>query len=288
MQRLQKIIAQAGVTSRRKAEELILAGRVAVNGHIISELGAKADPERDRITLDARPLRRPVMPQYWLFYKPRGVVSTLDDPQRRKHVGEWFPARRGERLYPVGRLDYHSEGLMLFTNDGALAERVLKAGRAFPKIYWVKVAGRPSEAQLEKLRRGIMLADPNHAQRTAPAEIRWLAAVPGKTSPRAVRQNHKPQRSEANPWLEVTLSEGRKNQIRRMFQSVGHPVEKLRRVRIGTLSLGQLNPGEKRPLQPDELARMWNALKPVKTSLHSPRTPAVPRRLDRPHSRRRE
>src|SRR5487761_722150 len=157
--RLQKILAHAGVASRRKAEELILSGRVAVNGHIVAELGAKADPQRDRITLDARPLRPPAQHQYWLFCKPRGVVSTLGDPQHRRHLGEYFPAHRGGRLYPVGRLDYHSEGLMLFTNDGELAERVLKAGDAFPKTYWVKVAGRPTEPQLERLRRGIMLPE---------------------------------------------------------------------------------------------------------------------------------
>ncbi len=267
MIRLQKIIAQAGIASRRKAEELIASGRVAVNGHVITQLGSKADPERDRITLDARPLRRRAEMQYWLFHKPRGVVSTLDDPQHRRHLGEWFPARRGERLYPVGRLDYHSEGLMLVTNDGVLAERVMKAGAAFAKTYWVKVSGRPSEAQLERLRRGVVLPEATHARRTAPAGLRWLPAAAGG----------EPRRSQANPWLEVTLTEGRKNQIRRMFASIGHPVEKLKRVRIGTLSLGKLPPGEMRPLEAGEVERMFKALS-------SNSRPAPPSRLrSKPH-----
>lgn len=286
-ERLQKILARAGLASRRKAEEWIAAGRVAVDGEIIAELGAKADPARQRITVDGRPVGPAEAPRYLLFHKPRGVVSTLSDPQGRPALPDFLPrGKRTPRLYPVGRLDFHSEGLMLLTNDGALAHRALRASSHLPKTYWVKISGRPGEAQLERLRRGVylpaMTATPNgpraaRAARTAPARIRWLGAR-GASAPGAARGNaargpadrrdsaSRPRRSGGpragdNPWLEVVLIEGRQNQIRRMFQLISHPVEKLRRVRIGPLELGSLPPGGLRPLAPSELNALRRELR---------------------------
>lgn len=249
--RIQKIIAQAGLASRRQAETWIQQGRVAVNGETVTQLGAKAEAARDRITVDGQPLRPRLGPQYWLFHKPRGVVSTLRDPQMRPHLAQFLPSRR--RLFPAGRLDFHSEGLMLLTDDGEIADRIMRAGEKFPKTYWVKVSGRPGEAQLERLRRGI----PLDGRRTAPARIEWLReTLPG------------PRVSFENPWLEVILTEGRNNQIRRMFLAVGHPVEKLRRVRIGFLRLTGLAPGQARELTAEEQQRLYRELE----------SPARPRR----------
>ena len=249
--RIQKIIAQAGLASRRQAETWIQQGRVAVNGETVTQLGAKAEAARDRITVDGQLLRPRLGPQYWLFHKPRGVVSTLRDPEQRPHLAQFLPNRR--RLFPAGRLDFHSEGLMLLTDDGEIADRIMRAGESFPKTYWVKVSGRPGEAQLERLRRGI----PLDGRRTAPARIEWLReTLPG------------PRVSYENPWLEVILTEGRNNQIRRMFLSVGHPVEKLRRVRIGFLRLTGLAPGQMRELTTEEQARLYRELE----------SPARPRR----------
>jgi 23S rRNA pseudouridine2605 synthase len=247
LERLQKIIAHAGVTSRRKAEELIAAGRVTVNGKVVTELGAKADALRDSITVDHRPLGRAEQPLYLMLYKPRGVVSTLSDPEGRPTVADFIRGSR-LRLYPVGRLDYASEGLLLLTNDGELAHRILHARTRLPKVYVVKTGGRAEEPQLERLRRGISL----DGRRTAPAEIRWLrradAARYGIARP-----------SDENPWLEVTLIEGRQNQIRRMFDSIGRHVEKLKRVRIGPIELGGLKPGMLRELTAAEVGKLKRA-----------------------------
>jgi 23S rRNA pseudouridine2605 synthase len=269
MDRLQKIIAHAGVASRRKAEELIVAGRVTVNGKVVTELGSRADARHDHIRIDGKPLAGPEQPLYLMFNKPRGVVSTLSDPEGRPTVADFIRGAR-QRLYPVGRLDYHSEGLLLLTNDGELAHRVMHASSELPKTYWAKVAGRPEERQLEKLRAGIYL----EGRRTAPAKIRWLAAHAGEK--RGMKRT-----SDENPWLEIVLIEGRQNQIRRMFQSVGHPVEKLKRIRIGPLELGRLAPGELREMSSAEMAKLRRAAtsgpaKPKKAPASARETP--PRR----------
>jgi len=229
--RLQKIISAAGVTSRRKAEQLILAGGVTVNGRAVTELGAKADPARDHIKVGGRLLHRPPELVYLMLNKPKGCVTTLSDPEGRPTVMECMRGVR-ERVYPVGRLDYHSEGLLLLSNDGAFANAIQTGGRRVPKTYLVKINGTPSDEALEKLRGGIVL----DGRRTRPAQVRRLQAA-------------------RNPWLEVTLVEGRQNQIHRMFRSLGFLVEKLKRVRIGFLDLGPLRPGKFRALTPREVTR---------------------------------
>ncbi len=228
--RLQKILAQAGVASRRKAEQIILEGRVTVNGAVVAELGSKADPERDKIKVDGKLLRLPRQRIYLALNKPRGCVTTVFDPQGRPTVMDLLGPVRG-RVFPVGRLDYHSEGLLLVTNDGEFAHAVTSAASRVPKTYWVKVNGPLSPEQEEEFRRGVPLG----GRRTAPAGLRLV-------------------RRARNPWYEVTVIEGRKHQVRLMFQHFGRLVEKLKRVRIGPLELGALRPGEFRPLTPSEVA----------------------------------
>jgi 23S rRNA pseudouridine2605 synthase len=251
-ERLQKLMSQAGVASRRKAEAMIAAGQVSVNGRPVTELGSKADWARDRIVVGGKTLRPARALHHLLFYKPKGVVSTMSDPEGRPAVAEYL-RRMPERLYPVGRLDFHSEGLLLLTNDGELANQVLRASTALPKTYWVKVAGRPKEEQLERLRRGIFI----EGRKTAPAHIRWLAqsAASGRERQRAGVY----RTSSDNPWLEVVLIEGRYHQIRKMFQAIGHPVEKLKRVGIGKLRIGNLKPGGMRALTAPEVAQLRHA-----------------------------
>jgi 23S rRNA pseudouridine2605 synthase len=227
--RLQKILAQAGVASRRKAEQIILEGRVTVNGAVVTELGSKADPERDRIKVDGKLLRLPRQHVYLALNKPRGCVTTVSDPQGRPTVMDLLGPIRG-RVFPVGRLDYHSEGLLLITDDGEFAHAVTSASSRVPKTYLVKVNGPLTPEQEEEFRRGVPLS----GRRTAPARLRLV-------------------RRARNPWYEVTVIEGRKHQVRLMFQHFGRLVEKLKRVRIGPLELGNLRPGEFRPLAPSEL-----------------------------------
>lgn len=228
-ERLQKILAHAGVASRRHAEEMITGGRVTVNGHIVSELGSKADPAEDVIKVDGKKLRSAQRHLYIVLNKPKNVMSTSSDPQDRPTVVEYVKAKIKERVYPVGRLDFASEGLIILTNDGEFTKFMTKAG-VIPKVYHVKVAGLPSERDLERLRRGAYI----DKERLAPAEIT-------------------PLKSGDNPWFVVTLHQGRNQQIRRMFQAVGHPVEKLRRVRIGFLEDEKLRPGQWRFLTEQEV-----------------------------------
>jgi 23S rRNA pseudouridine2605 synthase len=234
--RLQKIIAAAGVASRRKAEELITAGRVTVNGAVVTELGSKADPDRDHIKVDGTLLRKPKHEVYIALNKPREVVTTLSDPQGRRTVKHLLKGVR-ERVFPVGRLDYHSEGLLLLTTDGEFANRVTSPAGHVEKTYLVKLNGPLTEEQMEKFRQGVAL----FGRRTAPAKIRLI----------------KPGRS---PWYEVSLTEGRQNQIRLMAKNFGRLVEKLRRVRIGFLTLGGLAPGEWRRLNEREVERFRRIL----------------------------
>ncbi len=218
LERLQKIIAAAGVASRRKAEELIAAGRVTVNGAVVTELGTKADSECDTICLDGKPLARREELLYFLLNKPKGYVTTASDPEGRPTVLDLMREVR-ERVYPVGRLDYASEGLLLMTNDGALAQKLTKAGSHVAKTYLVKVSGKPDEGALERLRVGITIElEDGRKVRTSPAEIRLAE-------------------DGANPWYEVVLIEGRNRQIRRMFERVGFFVEKIKRVKLGPLTL---------------------------------------------------
>jgi 23S rRNA pseudouridine2605 synthase len=239
LERLQKIIAAAGVASRRKAEELIAQGHVQVNGATITELGSKADPETDYIRVNGKLLHGEQRHVYLLLNKPKGYVTTVKDPENRPTVMDLLRGVRG-RVYPVGRLDYASEGLLLLTNDGELANRLMKAASHVSKTYLVKVAGSPTEEAIAKLRAGVSIATDDHKRvRTSPAAIRIV-------------------KEAANPWYEVTLIEGRNRQIRRMFEAVGHHVEKIKRVRYGPLTL-DVPPGEFRTLTLKEVQRLKSA-----------------------------
>ncbi|HUM06896.1 MAG TPA: pseudouridine synthase [Terriglobales bacterium] len=252
-ERLQKIIAAAGIASRRKAEELITSGRVQVNGQTVTELGTKADPECDHIRVDGKLLHGRERYAYIALNKPRGYVTTVSDPEGRPTVMDLVRGVKG-RVYPVGRLDWASEGLLLLTNDGALANGLMKAASDVPKTYVVKVAGQPDTEKLEKLRRGVSIAEKGGRRvKTAPARIRLI-------------------READNPWLEVAIVEGRNRQIRKMFEEVGHHVEKIRRVQYGPLSL-DVPPGEFRSLTPEEVTR----LKAVAAGSRPPRPRATRR-----------
>ncbi|HET6206106.1 MAG TPA: pseudouridine synthase [Terracidiphilus sp.] len=238
LERLQKILSQAGVASRRHAEELITEGRVQVNGKIVTELGSKADPGRDHIRVDGKLLRGAERLRYFVLNKPRGYVTTVSDPEKRSTVMEFF-ARMPERLYPVGRLDYLSEGLLLVTNDGDLANKLTKAASGVQKTYLVKVSGQPTEEELDRLREGVSI------ERGKPGEGRV------STAPATIRK----ARAGDNPWFEVVLIEGRNRELRKMFEEIGHHVEKIRRVGYGPLVLDQ-EPGKFRELDPAELAQL--------------------------------
>ena len=242
VERLQKIIAAAGIASRRKAEQLITSGHVQVNGTTITELGSKADAESDHIRVNGKLLQpREQRHVYLLLNKPKGYVTTVSDPEKRPTVMDLIRGVKG-RVYPVGRLDYASEGLLLLTNDGELANRLMKAASHVPKTYVVKVAGTPKEEALAKLRAGISVAtDEGKRVRTGPASVRVVKVA-------------------ANPWYEITLIEGRNRQIRRMFEAVGHHVEKIKRVRYGPLAL-DVPPGEFRSLTLREVERLKSATK---------------------------
>ena len=244
-ERLQKIIAAAGIASRRKAEELITNGMVSVNGQVVTQLGTKADPERDHIKVGGKLLRGPERHVYVLLNKPKGFVSTVSDPEKRPTVMDLVRGV-GARVYPIGRLDYASEGLLLLTNDGELSAKLMHASSHVPKTYLVKVSGKPTDAEIERLRKGVRIGgktDPRGGKSvvTAPARIRTF-------------------REAENPWYEVTLIEGRNRQIRRMFEVIGHHVEKIRRIRYGPLDL-DVEPGEWRKLTPQEVERLQRAAK---------------------------
>jgi 23S rRNA pseudouridine2605 synthase len=236
-ERLQKILARAGVASRRKAEELIVAGRVSVNGATIVELGSKADLSVDRVKVDGRILSEPKHHVYIAFHKPKNVVTTVRDPEGRETVMSLFKGMR-ERIYPVGRLDYASEGLLLLTNDGDLANKLTSPGSHVVKTYLVKSNGTLTLEQEEQFRRGI----PMHGRRTAPAGLKLI-------------------RRGQNPWYEASLIEGRQNQIRIMFKHFGFLVEKLKRVKIAFLELGELKPGAYRTLTVREVERFRKLLR---------------------------
>jgi pseudouridine synthase len=249
--RVQKIIADAGLASRREAEEWIREGRVKVNGRVVG-LGFRADPERDAVRVDGKRLHpRTGGKSYVLLNKPKGYVTTVDDPEGRNTVLDLLPPALRGKVKPVGRLDVQTEGLLLLTNDGELARLVTHPSTGCPKEYSVKVSGVPTEAQLERLRRGI----PLDGRPTRAARIERVS-----TTARG---------GEGNSWLRVVLQEGRTRQIRRMFDAIGHPVSKLKRVAIGPIRDDRLPTGAWRPLSRFEVEKLRGV---NAESLHS-RTP---------------
>jgi pseudouridine synthase len=233
--RLQKILSQAGVSSRRAAEKLIADGRVTVNGKTILTMGVKADPRKDDIRVDGRRVKAAAQSRYILLYKPAGYVTTRSDPQRRRTVMDLLAGVR-EYVYPVGRLDYETEGLLLLTNDGDLAARLTHPRHGVARTYEARVAGMPDREAIERLRNGI----PLDGHRTLPADVVLLNEG----------------RRDRDGVLRLTIREGRNRQVRRMCEAVGHPVHSLRRTRFGPLSDRRLHPGQWRELTAAELASL--------------------------------
>ncbi len=228
-QRLQKIIAEMGLASRRKAEEFILEGRVTVNGKVAT-IGMKADMLKDHIKVDGKLLFRPEKKVYFILNKPRGVVTSMSDPEGRPTVHDFLKGIR-QRVYPVGRLDFDSEGMLLITNDGEFAHAVLHPSKKIPKTYLVKIKGLIEDESIEKLRKGVRL----DRTVTAPAKVKRLRKI------------------ESNSWIEMVIYEGKKRQIRRMVERVGHSVIRLMRMRINGLEMGPLKPGECRQISSEEM-----------------------------------
>ena len=262
--RLQKILSQAGVASRRASERLIEEGRVSVNGRTVREMGVKADPLADDIRVDGRRLRAPERHRYILMNKPAGVVTTRSDPQRRQTVIDLLDGVR-EYVYPVGRLDYDSEGLLLLTNDGELAARLTHPRHEVERTYEAYVAGTPDKEAIDQLRRGIPLdgrrtmpADVTLLSRPAPAAQKASAPRKGVPSPRGKGASQETRKSDtrANGVLLITIREGRNRQVRRMCEAVGHPVRRLRRIRFGPITDRRLRVGEWRELTRPEVEKL--------------------------------
>jgi 23S rRNA pseudouridine2605 synthase len=238
-ERIQKIIAQMGIASRRKAEEIIAEGRVTVNGRI-ALIGEKADPSKDHIKVDGKLLIRREPKVYLMFNKPKNVVTSLADPQGRPTIKDYLKGIR-YRVFPVGRLDFDSEGLLFLTNDGDFTNAVLHPSRKIPKTYMVKVKGIIDDNKINKLRQGVRLED----GRTLPAKVKFA------------------RQSENNSWIEIAITEGKKRQVRRMVEAVGHPALKLRRVSINGIRLSGLKIGELRPLTERELRELKKEIDPT-------------------------
>lgn len=236
-ERIHKIIAKAGVTSRRKAEGLILEGRVKVDGRTVTELGTAVDPENCRITVDGKPIPTTTEKLYIVLNKPRGFITSLHDPEGRPTVLDLLKKVKG-RVFPVGRLDYDAEGLLLLTNDGDFANKMLHPRHQVPRTYLVKVKGSPASETIRKLRAGIPLADGI----TLPAHVAFL------------------EKTANNSWVRITVREGRNNLIKRMFEAAGHRVLKLKRIRFGSLTLENLRPGEYRMLLSQEITKLMKEL----------------------------
>jgi 23S rRNA pseudouridine2605 synthase len=234
VERLQKLLAQAGVASRRKCEEYITSGRVKVNGKTVTTLGFKADPATDQIEVDGRAIAKENQ-VYILFHKPKGVITSVEDPHGRKVVTDFLKGVK-ERVYPIGRLDYDTEGLLLLTNDGELANKLLHPSHEFEKTYWATVEGIPSEEDLNRLAIGILLEDGI----TAPAQVYVL--------------EFRVEKQET--VIELIIHEGRNRQVRRMCDAIGHPVKSLRRVKFGFLTLKGVARGRFRHLKSDEIQRL--------------------------------
>jgi len=233
--RLQKILSAAGVASRRASEQLILEGRVMVNGETVRELGAKADPEKDSIKVDGRRIKTDIQHRYIVVYKPKGYVTTRKDPEGRKTVMDLIG--EGPYIYPVGRLDYDTEGLLLMMTDGDLAARLMHPRHEVDKEYEVIVLGAPDARALEKLKKGVYI----EGGRTSPAHVHVGTTVKG---------------ARPTTLLTITIREGRNRQIRKMCSAVGLPVRDLRRIRMGPITLGRLKPGQWRDLTPGEVKRL--------------------------------
>jgi 23S rRNA pseudouridine2605 synthase len=238
MERLQKILARAGLASRREAERWIVQGRITVNGAVVRKLGSQADPAKDSIKVDGKRVKPAVAPLYYAFHKPPAIITTLNDPEHRPDLTP-FLERLGEkrRVFPVGRLDYNTTGLLLLTNDGALAMRLTHPRYGVKKLYQVKLSACPTEEGLAHLRKGIRLDDGV----TAPARVRVI------------------EKLRKNAWIEIEVHEGRKREVRRMFEALGYFVEKLIRIRFGPIVLGALPPGKLRPLSQIEVRSLKRA-----------------------------
>jgi pseudouridine synthase len=232
---LQRILAHSGLASRRKAEDLIRTGRVAVDGRVVTELGLKLVPSNHRIEVDGKPIASPESKAYYLFYKPKGVVSTLRDPQGRPTIFDyWSQTQIQERVFPVGRLDWDAEGLMLLTNDGELAQTLLHPKFQVPKTYRVKVRGIPTLDSLRRLQAGTWLPSGKKHQ------AEWKMVKTGLD----------------RSWLLITIREGEKHQVKNMCAAIGHPVMAIKRITLGPLSLGRLAPGQIRPLTAKEITML--------------------------------
>lgn len=239
MERLQKIVARAGLASRREVERWILEGRVSVNGTVISRLGSQADAAKDSIKVDGKRIKPAAAPLYFVFHKPPGVITTLNDPQKRPDLTQFIEKLgRKQRVFPVGRLDYNSTGLLLLTNDGELTGRLTHPRFGVKKVYRVKLSACPTTEEFALLRKGIRLEDGV----TASARARVL------------------EKLKKNAWVEIEIHEGRKREIRRIFETLGYFVEKLIRVQVGPISLGFLRPGEIRPLSQLEIKALKSAV----------------------------
>ena len=254
-ERLQKIISAAGITSRRAAEELILKGQVTLNGNVVTELGTKADPAKDSITVNGKPLQISQKRLYILLNKPVGYMTTLDDPEGRPLVTDLLK-EVNERVYPVGRLDYNTEGLLLLTNDGDWANKLMHPSHEIEKEYHVRVRGKVHPSQIAQLTNGVLVDD----RKTAPAKAEIIRS------------------SEHNDWISLTIHEGRNRQVRRMCEAVSLSLVRLKRVRYGSLSVGTLKPGEFRHLTETEVRELGsikkgeNQVKPEKNTTTPPRT----------------
>lgn len=233
MERIQKVMARAGIASRRHCEAMISAGIVKVNGRVVTEPGTKVDPEKDKIQVGGETLRLSLKKYYLLMYKPRGYITTMSDEKGRKKVTDLLKGITA-RVYPVGRLDYDSEGLLLLTNDGELTFALTHPSHLVPKTYLVRVAGIPGRDQLAQMSKGLNLED----GLTAPAKVRLVGHHDG------------------NALVEVIIQEGRNRQIRRMFEHIGYRVLRLKRIKVGNLSLEAMRPGEYRHLSELELSQL--------------------------------
>lgn len=233
MERLQKVIAHAGFASRRKAEELMAEGRVKVNGKTVKELGVKVSPS-DRIEVDGIPVEREE-PVYFLLYKPRGVISAVSDDKGRKVVTDFFEGIK-QRIYPVGRLDYDTSGILILTNDGEFANLLMHPSNEIEKVYVAKIKGIPSKESMRSLQRGVVLED----GKTAPAKTKLLSM----------------DKKKQTAIVEISIHEGRNRQVRRMFEAIGHPVLKLKRERYGYLTLQGLSAGDARELTAHEVKQL--------------------------------
>ncbi|ERN54576.1 rRNA pseudouridine synthase [Alkalihalophilus marmarensis] len=233
MERLQKVIAQAGITSRRKAETMITEGKVKVNGQVVRELGVKVNPNKDEIEVEGVPIDKEE-PVYYLMYKPQGVISSVKDEKGRKVVTDFLEIE--QRVFPIGRLDYDTSGLILLTNDGEFANQLMHPKFKIDKVYVAKVKGIPARESLKKLQHGVMLED----GKTAPAKVKLVSM----------------DKKKQTAIVQLTIHEGRNRQVRRMFEAIGHPVMKLKREQYSFLNLRSMNPGDVRPLKPIEVKHL--------------------------------